>query len=70
MLEEEEAAPATPTTTTTATDNHIKISPEGFSGFVIAVVLTLFLYAGFQIMNSIKPPVGFNKVNLLIGKEH
>jgi len=70
ILEEEEAAPATPTTTVTATDNHIKISPEGFSGFVIAVILALFLYAAFQIMNSIKPPVGFNKVTLLIGKEH
>jgi len=70
LEEEEEAAPTTTVPKVTVADNHIKVSPEGFSGFVIAVVLALFLYAAFQIMNSIKPPVGFNKVTLLIGKEH
>ena len=65
---EETAAPTTTTTTAAATT--LPISSSGFAGYVIAVVLALFLYGAIEIMKSVKSPNGFNKTNLLIGKEH
>lgn len=66
MLEET----TTTTTTSTTAATTIPISSAGFAGYVIAVVLALFLYGAVEIMKSVKSPNGFNKTNLLIGKEH
>jgi hypothetical protein len=65
MLEE-----TTTTTTTAAGATLISISPAGFAGYVIAVILALFLYGAVEIMKSVRSPNGFNKTNLLVGKEH